>query len=998
MKQGFSNWILVILILLSFGRGIWALGEKSLWWDESLSLHRARGTLTSVLTNEIVLTDNIHSIATVDNHPPLYFLLLWVAVRLLGQSDFSLRFLSLVSIVLIVPLLYLTGRRLVDEWAGLTAAALGALSPMYLWYGQEARMYAMLALFSLLSFYTFLRAFFHPAGRFNIGRHWPWVVAFGLTSACLILIHYFGMLVIAFELLALAWVFLRQAASRRVVVLTVAAIILVLLPLAVYAWLVLPRGDKQPGFRFVPLWEMLRDALSASSLGLSVDIANWFVLLIDLVFVVFLILGFVWLVRRGASQQERGAGWLLVGYLLVPLGLIYLQSYVQPVYMNSRHLIYITPAFYLLVAVGLTRWRGRVWTIALLGGLLMVGGIGYSTWNYFSEPAYDKDHHREWGAYLREQVRPGDVVVVDPPHIAELYQHYAGSGVPWVGLPVLGGSREQTAAILEDLFREYDRVWLAFSYTPPWGDKGRFPQRWLDQNAYRFDYKSFHSYASSVWVAGYLPDWPSVDRLPGDAQLMDVRYSPSLRLEGYHLVSPPQSGKLLHVELFWAIDEPIPEEASVGLRLVDDQGQLWGQGEQCPFNGLYPMWQWQPGLTLRDEHEVLIPPGTPPGNYQLELVLISRPTEAGCLGARGELITPMTAPAHVNRGDRVLLGAVDVQRAEVPAESRELGIEQQRRARFGGLTLLGSSLAPTALKAGERLDVTVYWEAQETPLPDAVFSLRLVEASGEILQETTIRPVGDGYPAERWQEGDRFKGQFRLWLPEDATEGRYAVELVSEPPLQRSGVWAALRRRLGAEDVGVRLGNVEVLAGPGSGLGSPATPIPLPSDLVVSNSMLATLGDRVRFLGYDLQTASARAGETLSFTLYWQALRPMDISYTVFTHLLGPSNQVLGQKDGVPRDGAYPTTLWQPGEVVADTYTFAIAPDAPPGSYPLEIGMYRVETAKRLPVVGVDGQPLPDDRILLPEVNVLPALPPTPTPEPPEMPYQICLPLIVAGH
>jgi hypothetical protein len=250
-----------------------------------------------------------------------------------------------------------------------------------------------------------------------------------------------------------------------------------------------------------------------------------------------------------------------------------------------------------------------------------------------------------------------------------------------------------------------------------------------------------------------------------------------------------------------------------------------------------------------------------------------------------------------------------------------------------------------------------------------------VDSAGEIWHPITIRPAGEAYPTDRWQKGDQFKGQFWLRLPKDAPPGRYWLELVPEPPLQQTGAWAALRR-LSSEPFGVRLGGVDVKAAPTSLLSDPATPFPLPTGLDVSRPMHATLGDQVRFVGYDLGSESVRAGETLSFTLYWQALRPMDVSYSVFTHLLGPSNQVLGQKDGFPGDSAYPTSLWRPGEVIVDAYSFVVDPEAPPGEYPLEIGMYRLETGTRLRVTDADGQPVLGDRILLPPVTVLPAASP----------------------
>jgi hypothetical protein len=160
--------------------------------------------------------------------------------------------------------------------------------------------------------------------------------------------------------------------------------------------------------------------------------------------------------------------------------------------------------------------------------------------------------------------------------------------------------------------------------------------------------------------------------------------------------------------------------------------------------------------------------------------------------------------------------------------------------------------------------------------------------------------------------------------------------------------------------------------------------------------MLATLGDRVRFLGYDLHADSVRAGEPLTFTLYWQALTQMDESYTVFTHLLGPSGEIVGQEDSMPRQGAYPTMLWQAGEVIADSYSFTVAPDAPPGNAPLEVGMYLLETNTRLPVTDEEGQSVSDDRILLSEVKVLPALP-SPAIAPEKL-HVVYLPLVEAGR
>jgi hypothetical protein len=352
------------------------------------------------------------------------------------------------------------------------------------------------------------------------------------------------------------------------------------------------------------------------------------------------------------------------------------------------------------------------------------------------------------------------------------------------------------------------------------------------------------------------------------------------------------------------------------------------------------------------------------------------------------------------------LGAVTVDRPPSAASLDELGIVQPRQQRYDGLLLLGTSRVPEELLPGQDLAVVLYWEAQSSSLPDARFRLRAVGPGGEILAERVIRPAGDRFPTDLWQAGDRFKGQFTLSVPAEAPGGRYRLELVPDSIAQPTGLRAALSRWLGGDDARLRLGAFAVQPAPTSQPLAAVTPVPVPADLEISQPMLATLGDQVRFLGYDLESDQVRAGETVSFTLYWQAMRPLEISYSVFTHLLGPSNEVLGQQDGIPRGGTYPTILWQPGEVVADTYELTVDPSAPPGSHPLEVGLYQLETAQRLPVHDADGRLVPEDRIQLPSIAVLPAATlqgdATPAPEaamPPRglAPYRIYLPLVEGG-
>ncbi|MCL5264400.1 MAG: hypothetical protein M1343_04260 [Chloroflexi bacterium] len=83
-----SRSFIVFLVLVAFSTSLYRLGGQSLWWDETLSVQRARGDLGYVLSNTIYIFND----ATKDQHPPLYFLLLHFSRMAFGDSEFALRF------------------------------------------------------------------------------------------------------------------------------------------------------------------------------------------------------------------------------------------------------------------------------------------------------------------------------------------------------------------------------------------------------------------------------------------------------------------------------------------------------------------------------------------------------------------------------------------------------------------------------------------------------------------------------------------------------------------------------------------------------------------------------------------------------------------------------------------------------------------------------------------------------------------------------------------
>ena len=115
--------------------------------------------------------------------------------------------------------------------------------------------------------------------------------------------------------------------------------------------------------------------------------------------------------------------------------------------------------------------------------------------------------------------------------------------------------------------------------------------------------------------------------------------------------------------------------------------------------------------------------------------------------------------------------------------------------------------------------------------------------------------------------------------------------------------------------------------------------------------MQARVGDKFILANYALQ--ADRAANRVHLTLYWQSAAPSDTDYTVFVHLLDSSGNIVAQRDAPPRDGKYPTSIWDVGEIVKDEYDLAIPADAR-GPFSLAIGMYSPLTQKRLPIGNSD--------------------------------------------
>lgn len=133
-------------------------------------------------------------------------------------------------------------------------------------------------------------------------------------------------------------------------------------------------------------------------------------------------------------------------------------------------------------------------------------------------------------------------------------------------------------------------------------------------------------------------------------------------------------------------------------------------------------------------------------------------------------------------------------------------------------------------------------------------------------------------------------------------------------------------------------------------------------------------GDVVTLLGYEAQSGEPRAritpfegetvrevdsGQSVQLNLYWRSLQPTDRDYTLFIHVVDPQGVKVAQRDLPLRYGDYPTSRWQPGELVIDRGDLALPP-LPSGEYRLELGLYDAASDQHLPPQGTLEGPGPN--------------------------------------
>ena len=629
-----SIFITVIILLAASAARTLNLDAQSLWNDEGSSYVQATRAFSDIAVN-----------AAADIHPPGYYWALKVWYTLAGSSEFALRYLSVLAGVLAVALTYGIAVRLYAHdrrygvYAGWVAAALVALNTFQIFYSQEARMYAALALWGAASIWALIGFFYRPTVQNG--------VVLGVVNALGLWTQYaFPLVMLAQGAAALLW--LRSMGSvgrfwrslRAYVLANVLALALFapLLPTALRQVTTWPNTGVD-----APLPNALQTVIGWLAFGITYPAANtsWFAVMLILA---------LFGIRQVAAAAYIHNRWRV--FLPVLLAVIPVSIFIGAGLFREGNIKFLLPSqigFALAVAQGIPalsrlfdpppirhdattlvtdevpRTRSRLMlNLRLLPRLIVVLVIVGLTWQMaralpplYIDPAYQRDDYRALVNIIETTLDPSDAIILNAPGQAEVFSYYYDGDVVPQPIPLrLNDNDAQIQSATRTAIDGAEDVFLVL-----WGDQERDPngvvQSTLSERLFSlggdwYGDVRLERYTAQAMSFAFVNDIQARFGTDGERIVLD-RFAVNERNIG--------AGEVLQVRLFWLAADPIAERYKITLQLLDADGQLVVQRDSEPQGGTAPTSEWIAGTRTTDNHALPIPPDAPTAHYTLIIAL-----------------------------------------------------------------------------------------------------------------------------------------------------------------------------------------------------------------------------------------------------------------------------------------------------------------------------------------------------------------------------------------
>lgn len=616
-------------------------------------------------------------------------------------------------------------------------------------------------------------------------------------------------------------------------------------------------------------------------------------------------IGAVWLAARAWRNSRRLPGLVVVmAYFLVPvlalaLDLKYRDYYLWPHFPNAfviqgavvGGLTVATPGqvktFKFLNRRGLMSVGALRWPAAALVTVIVAKQLSYLNSPGIVFPFSLDDHIAAIGAAARlaQQTARELLILVPSGDVDTTYLKWETLNEPY-GFRVIWGGRglplpNEGAILLGPA--DYAERPLLFS-------GGR-----IVHNAFRI--------AELPPAARFSPDL-----LP----MRPVRFSNGATVLGFLREKPgslPMAGQPWTIHMLWRIERPQAEEYGLGVQLVNEQGDLFGQVDR---SGL-PVGQQQAGEHVLSQFDFHFGEGLPAtGPLFLRFGMRGEGGDAQVLDSTGQ---PTGG-----------YGVIQIRGQTQPQAVWENGVSLDHLA------------MNSPLLQGPPLEIWATWYAGKDVPGDLRLRWRLLSSAG-VPQYDHLTDLLSGSRVETFLAGVFVSEYYHLRIPTDIPAGNYSLEI-------------SLANASGEKAGDPFVTEVEIL--------NRVRSFDPPDTMYAIG---ARFGDAITLLGHDLE----ETGNHLQLVLHWQAIGQIEKDYKYFVHVWR-DGQVVAQSDGMPDDYAYPTSWWAPDEVFSETIRLDLT-TLGAGTYALTTGFYNPNNGLRLPVVLADGSRAANDWVDLQTID-----------------------------
>ncbi len=251
---------------------------------------------------------------------------------------------------------------------------------------------------------------------------------------------------------------------------------------------------------------------------------------------------------------------------------------------------------------------------------------------------------------------------------------------------------------------------------------------------------------------------------------LKANFDNQIVLLGYDLPEAKAGpGEGMPLVLFWKALQPVSHNYSVFVHLVRPEVHTWGQDDRLN-PGDFPTSRWPLDKYVRDEHKIEALPGTPPGEYKIEVGFYEMGSgrRLPVLNADGEMVSEgVVLPATIH---------VRETKTEPSLESLEMG-EVIGAVFAGEVTLLGYATNRDVFNPPDFVHLTLFWWAESSSLGDLLVTAVMLDEQGEEVGRISTRPVDGYYPTTQWDQGELVRDQYSFWLPGGFPSGRYHLRV-----------------------------------------------------------------------------------------------------------------------------------------------------------------------------------------------------------------------------